>query len=153
MNEVRPTSGWARPPRSRGDLTGLQQEVLVEAFESVSLAELLNWCTPSIDGPYWNRKWRYVPELSAAAVALLDFGLIEVLRGQRVLSLQDARAVLLDPSNWWSFDRSDRSDEDEWSKLVDAGATTRTDDVDYRLAGTDRGKLPWPQSEQRTFSL
>ncbi len=144
---------WARFPRSRGDLTGLQQEILIESFESVSLTELLNWCTPPEDGPYWNRKWKYVPEISASSISLLNFGLIQVFYDGRALNLSKARAVLRDFSNWWVFDAQDKSDPVEWSKLVDAGVKPPGDQPEYRLGGTDRGRLPWPEDEQRSFLL
>ena len=135
--------GWSRHPTERGDLSPLQQEVLVEAFDATTLRELLSWCTPSDDGPYWNRKWKYVPEVAAAAQSLCDAGLIEVTLGGRSLPRAEGVAILEDYRNWWEFDPADLSDPVENEKLEAARARPRSERPEYGLAGTQAGQIPW----------
>jgi hypothetical protein len=135
---------WARAPQSKDDLTPLQQEVLMEAYDGTTLAELVNWCASAEDGAFWNRKWKYVPELIAASVVLFNAGMIDVLDGEIILSKEIAMGVLTDPNNWWSFAPEDHSDPDEWERLKHAGAATGTSVDRYRLDVTEYANIPWP---------
>lgn len=122
---------WRRTPSSRHDLTAIQLVVLHGAWEGHNLVDVMNdSVVHSDDAPSWNRKWIYVPEISAAAVAMLEFGFIEVHEGpgplaQSIpLSFDEARTVLQDPTNWWSFDPDDDYDPAETAKLAVAGASS-----------------------------
>lgn len=133
---------WRRVPESAEELTRAQRLVLLNAWEGESLVDILNATDMQGDDPiYWNRKWKYVPEIAAAALSMLEFGFIEVHRGSESLAnsvpltFDAARAVLEDPTSWWTFDPDDVSDPVETAKLLAAGAST-LDHPEYWISET-----------------
>ena len=119
-------NSWRRIPASSDDLTPAQLVVLAEAWDGEGLPQVLHAWVPLSDAPYYNRRWKYVPEISAAAVSMLEFGFIDVRKSGQLLDadplpFDEARAILLDPSNWWAFDPDDGYDPVETAQLAAAG--------------------------------
>lgn len=114
---------WDSLKLRRSDLTPLQEIILREASEGARLIGIVNASASDDDAPYWNRKWKYVPEVSAAAVALLRMGLVEVHEPGGALALPVGRAgeVLRNHDNWWQLDDGMSEERDEIERLQAVG--------------------------------
>ncbi|WP_345762790.1 hypothetical protein [Diaminobutyricibacter sp. McL0608] len=164
--EVLAVNEDAMPPWE--DLTEAEQLVLDESFECEPLWAVLNGWVANEDAPYWNRKQKYVPELSAAARHLVELRLIEVYEivdGDTIeddlLSYQDALDAVSDHGNWWGYDS-----ELNWDPAEDTSAYDADPDAPhpptriYALYATPSGhrvsimrKLWPPMSSVRVRSL
>jgi hypothetical protein len=107
-------------PRAWSELTDTEWVVMQEVLEhDADLVMVLNeWSGNTDDAPYWNRKEKYVAEVSGAAVSLLRAGLIEVWESLASgyagpLPSEPAGHVLATPSNWWRYDPAANWDPDE----------------------------------------
>ncbi|MEA9984124.1 hypothetical protein [Subtercola sp. RTI3] len=123
-----------------GSLGLIEQIILRESADDVTFVDVLNAVTgPTEDGPYWNRKFKYVPSVQLATAKLIGNSLIVIRRRDRVggfetLSQPEALEVAGDAGSWWRYESTDSLDAQE----------TATDDhpfVENWIDATDTGLL------------
>jgi hypothetical protein len=136
-----------------------------EAIEDTPFVVVLNaWVAAAnlLDAPYWNRKYKYVPEVSEAARSLLELDFVEIYEvpsnqwlDERLLPFDLALAAIDEPENWWMYEpaNADYDPEAETLEFSEAELRERAtpNAVYYSVYRTDAGLDRFGKAAFREF--